>query len=351
MSLRADVGEQPRRWYDRLPDSITTTAQCLRYLVDRTFELPAIPPRRRRRFDLHRLKFDLRVDHPELCDTIGGITSLFGLLRDQSRYTVIKRFDQLDAWADRLPDPKLRLDMIEFHAYDLASHWNLDRPAVMREYLRQLDGFLGRVRQRCADQKVTFMLLVDHGQEVVTRHINLRAELRRLDVPEDEYDYFLAVAVGRFWFHTDRAREAITAMLRRLPHVNVRTSDELREYGCGLDAARFGELYAITDQGALFFPHDFFNRLGNTFLGLKNPLMRSRVLSGRHRGYHGHLPDHPAELGYMSVADDRWDLGDAMMDVIDFAPTVLAMLGQRVPEHMHGRCLLNNPASAVRQVA
>jgi len=60
-----------------------------------------------------------------------------------------------------------------------------------------------------------------------------------------EYDYFLAVAVGRFWFHTPRAREVVTGILRGTPRLSILTPEELKRYDVDLDD-RFGELHAIT---------------------------------------------------------------------------------------------------------
>lgn len=337
VSLRPDADEQPRRWYDRLPDALTTTVQCLRHLLDPGFELPAVPPRRRRRFDLHRLKFDFRIGRPDLVRSIGGVPSIFGLLPDESRYLVIKRFGDLGRWLDQLPHPTRRLDMIEFHAYDLASHWNLDRPAVMAGYLHELDAFIGELQHRCEHEGVTFILLVDHGQERVVGSINLRRLLRNAGLPEDEYDLFLSVNVARFWCHTDHARRTLETLLADAGHIHVLDSDELAQWGVRLDPDRFGDLYGITQQGWTFFPHDFHQPLGNLFVGLKNPLMRSRIFNPRHRGYHGHLPNHPAELGWMCIADARWTLTRDSMNLLDFAPTVLTLLGEPAAPYMTGR--------------
>jgi hypothetical protein len=337
VSLKSEGSQPPGRWYDRLPDWLLTTAQCFKYLRDPAFELPAIPPARRRRFEMHRLKFDLRLTDQRLVRTIGGVPSVFGSLGDASRYRVIKRFEDLPGEVENFPDPNLRLEWIEFHAFDLASHWRLDQPRQMALYSRRLDQFLEKVHARCLAQDVPCWIVSDHGQELVVGSIDLVARLRHAGVPASEYDYFLAVGIARFWFHTSRAREAIQTILEEIPHLSLLTPDELRGHDVDLDGDLFGQFYAVADHGWIFFPHDFYHPLGNLYLGLKHQVMRPRVRDPRHRAYHGQLPDHPSEPGFVVSADPRFQAHVDEAAMIDFAPSLLTVLGEPIPGQMRGR--------------
>ena len=103
------------------------------------------------------------------------------------------------------------------------------------------------------------------------------------------------------------------------------------------DDGRFGEIYAITDPGYIFFPHDFYQPLANIYMALRYKEQRPRFFNPRHRGCHGHLPNNPADEGYMILFDPRFEPAIERMALIDFAPTVLSLVGNTVAPHMQGR--------------
>ena len=338
VSLKGRISETwGDRLLDRLPDLLTTTYQCVRHLFDPKYDLPAIPRRRRRHFNLHRIKYTRRNKATDMVNLIGGIPSLFGLLGDEARYRLATGFKQIPQLLNELPNSRYLLDLLEFYAFDSLCHWNLDRPRVIEHHLRLMDEFLCDMHQRCRKKGVTMVLLVDHGQERVTDSIDLRSLLKAIGVPAEEYLYYIEVAVARFWFKTDRARQEITGLLENTPHVAVRSNAELREYDVILDGDRFGHLYAFSEHGYIFFPHDFYHPLANLFLGLTVPTMRPRLFNPRHRSTHGHLPDHPAEQGYMVLVAHNYEPHADWIQLIDFAPTLLALLGRDQPEYMKGK--------------
>ena len=204
------------------------------------------------------------------------------------------------------------------------------------EKLRYVDGFVERLHKRCRDAGVTMMLLVDHGQEPITDSINIKKLLKHSGVPRNEYVYFCEVSAVRFWFKTERARTEITRLLENLQNTTLKTYQQMHDVGICFDDTRFGELYVFADHGHTFFPHDFYNPLANLFLGITDRLLRPRLLSARHRGNHGHLPDHPAEEGYLVMGEQGYDVAGETMRVIDFAPTVLTLLGKQPAKHMTG---------------
>ncbi|MHC4949007.1 MAG: hypothetical protein ACYTG1_12240, partial [Planctomycetota bacterium] len=188
VSLKRDRRDTWRdRVLDHVPDLLSTTWQCLRHFVDRTFELPAMPRRRRRHFNLHRLKFANRGSRGLPVDVIGGVPSVFGVLGERARYSKARRFEAIPDLLARLPDPGRTLEVLEFHALDFAAHWNLDRPDLMADYLRRSDEFVGALHERCREQGVAFMLVVDHGQERVRGGIPLARHLKAAGVPAREY--------------------------------------------------------------------------------------------------------------------------------------------------------------------
>ena len=108
-----------------------------------------------------------------------------------------------------------------------------------------------------------------------------------------------------------------------------------------------------TDQGAVFYPHDFYQPLANLFMAWKErDVMGRRALSGgRQRGEHGHLPGHPAEEGFLLLADTHARPASERITLMDFAPTVLALTGREAPPHMKGSPAFTTPTSPERSLA
>jgi bisphosphoglycerate-independent phosphoglycerate mutase (AlkP superfamily) len=71
-------------------------------------------------------------------------------------------------------------------------------------------------------------------------------------------------------------------------------------------------------------------------MGLTEDTQRTRLLGSRHRANHGYLPEHPSELGFAILADRRFRAARPEIELIDVAPTVLALLGEARPESMRG---------------
>lgn len=329
-----------QRAIDTLPDLLTTTLQCVKQRFDADFDLAAIPPRRRRRFTHHRLKYTRRMASPETLAEFNGYETLFGLLGDRARYRFTSKFDSLDALAQELPSTGLRLEFLEMYALDLHQHWHLDNADAMRESLRRTDRFVAQLQERCADDGCTFVLLSDHGQEAVTNTIPLVPLLRRCGVRSSDYTYYCELACARLWFHTERARAVILPELESLERCRVLHFSEMHEYQIRFEDDRFGEYYVMADAGSIFFPHDFYQPVANLYLGLFGASQRARVRNPVHRGNHGYLPENPSEQGFMVVADAAAAPKRRDMALIDFAPSILAYLEHPVPPYMAGESVL-----------
>ncbi|MEN8374786.1 MAG: alkaline phosphatase family protein [Gemmatimonadota bacterium] len=317
-----------------VPDVVSTTIQCVRHLLDSSYDLAAIPWRRRRHFRQHRFKYTRRQSG-DLSGPESG--TLFDWVGERSRYQFTRHWSDMPRLLDSLPQEGLDLDFLEFYALDLLSHWHLDQPDIMAEHLRRLDDFAGELLGRCRHEAVTLVLLVDHGQELIRSTIDLTEPLRESGARSTDYHYFIEVGQARLWFETDEARAAVTTKLSGVPGLNLFTWEEMARFDVRFPDASFGELYAIADNGVAFFPHDFYQPLANLYLGLTSPEQRPRRRDPRHRANHGQLPDHPSERGTVVVADGAWLPTTDVGRLIDFAPTVLSMLGRAAPDHLEGK--------------
>lgn len=348
--LRPDAWTQRPRLIDQLPEFVGTTLQCLRQLTDHGYDLAAVRPRRRRQFELLRFKYTRRERDGGVMERIGASPSLFGILGERGRYLFTRSFDALERLGRTLPTGRVDFEFLEMYALDLFQHWHMDEPAALDDAYRRTDTFLCAVHESARARGVRLMILADHGQEPVVGAIPLRQAVAAAAVPADEYAMFVEAAMARFWFRTDRARERIGAALARLPHARRLLWRELAAYGVAFDDSSHGELYVSADPGWIFFPHDFYQPLANLFLGLADRHQRPRVLRPLHRGNHGYLPQHPSERGWAVLADGTWRASRDEMTLLDFAPTVLALLGRSPLPAMRGTPAFAavEPAQAVR---
>jgi hypothetical protein len=336
--LRADPGEgDRRRLVDLLPDVVTTTAQCVVHALTGGCDLAAVPPRRRRRFHITRTKYVRRRRPRRVLPRIGPVESLIGVVgNDRSRYLFSSATDPRRLLG-RVGSGRYVLDVLELYSLDRFQQWNLDRPGAVRGYYGRVDEFLERLEARCRAAGVTLAVLSDHGHEAVREAVDLRAGLADLRLPETEYSFFLELSIARFWFHSPRARERIDGMLSATPRVRMLGADELRELHLEFTDGRYGDRIAVAEPGTIFFPHDFHQPLANWALGLTDRKQWRRILDPRQRANHGYLPQHPCERGFLLLLDEGFTATRARMELIDVAPSALAVLDIEPPGTMDGR--------------
>lgn len=341
----------PRNLWDRLvdatPDALTTTAQLFRYQFDRSFELPVIPPRRRRRLDFHRFKYYRWADGGDSIQNIGGFTTLFKIMGDRCRFTFAKDLTGTEQALLNAPSADKQVDFIQTYGLDQVEHWGLDQPEQVTEAMRRIDTWLKDAAQRCADQNVAMLIFSDHGQEAVKGYVDIKNKLKQWGATDRDCTYLIEAQCARFWFHDDQLRQRIVPKLEALDHTRAVRNKDLEAFGLHFTDESYGELYLYTDQGHTFFPHDFYHPLANAVMGwTERQVMGNRRKDPRHRGYHGHLPPHPAEVGFLVMTDpasaqrttDRATL-------IDIAPTILTLTGHQPADTMKGRHVFE-PATA-----
>ena len=227
------------KWTDRilekLPDRVVTTLQLFRHFADAEFDMPCIPHWRRRHLEFHRLKFNAR-SKPEQYRNVGGLDTIFAALGDRAAYGVTGLFEELDEFLENWPRQDTALDWFEAHAYDIASHYNIDREDVMKKRGRELDGFARAYHDKCVALGRRFILIVDHGQEPITGSVNLQKILKDTKVDPAEFVYFTAQGVAKFWFRTPNARKVVESALREVQNLNVMDCKELNEmFGFNFD--------------------------------------------------------------------------------------------------------------------
>ena len=80
--------------------------------------------------------------------------------------------------------------------------------------------------------------------------------------------------------------------------------------------------------------------LVNLVFGVKYPQQRNRILNPKHVAYHGYLPHHDSEKGFILMTDSISVLNKNEINAADVAPTLLKMVGQSQPVFMAGKARL-----------
>jgi Type I phosphodiesterase / nucleotide pyrophosphatase len=344
-----------------IPDILTTTYQCLVHLFNHSFDLATIPARRLRHFEIMRFKqtrhyfpslFELFSKilygknfeqnkseewHPHFLE-IGSIKTIFSIVgKGNSKFVFNRKFSKLNKILGKACSRDAHLEFLELHSLDIIEHWNLDDSGAMNGFYREVDTFIKSLHQKCEQAGVTLLILSDHGQEQVKGTIDIKGQLKRLDVSEDEYKYYLEAPMARFWFHTGRARAKIVDMLSSISNGTVLSYKDMHRYNVKFDHDQYGEIYFVADPGYIIFPHDFYQPFANCFLGLADRQQRRRIWNPKLKGSHGYLPRSASETGFMMALDHTFRTnGKPEIDVIDVAPSILALMGYQKPDHMTG---------------
>jgi hypothetical protein len=337
--LREESGRSlSKRMIDTLPDFVTTTAQAVIHQLFGCCDVPTIPPRRRRAFDFRRLKFRGRADTEDLLAQLNGVQSIVDVLgTERCRYRFSDRLEDTATLVDEAcEEAGVDLEFVQFHALDMLGHWQIKTPEAFRQYYGLVDRFIRDLHCKCEAKRFGMVLMTDHGQEKIETSIDLARLIRRLDVPRSEFAYFLQPIMARFWCHSERARAAIYQMLGEVKQGTTMSYADMHSLGVEFTGPEFGEIYFIADPGSLFFPHDFHHPLVNSVFGLMDWQQRNRLTDPRHVAYHGYLPRHECEKGFMAVLDDSYEPDSKLISLVDIAPSVLGLMGRELPDWMDG---------------
>jgi len=329
-----------QRVVDTLPDFMTTTAQAVIHQVLGCCDVPTIPPWRRRAFDFRRLKFRGRANTGDLLAQLDGVKSIVDVFGEKRcRYRFSDRVADAPMLVDEVCEEEgVDLEFVQFHALDMLGHWQIYSLEEFRRYYGMVDDFVRELHRKCESKRVSLVLMTDHGQERVGTSIDLRRLIRKLDIPRSEFAYYLQPVMARFWCHSERAGTAIAQMLSEVKEGTAMSYAEMHCLGVEFAGPEFGELYFIAEPGCLFFPHDFHHPLVNYVFGLKDRQQRNRLWNPRHIAYHGYLPQHECEKGFMAVLDDHYEAVSTGISLVDIAPSLLGLMGREPPDWMDGTC-------------
>lgn len=326
---------------DRLPDLVTTSAQGALHLTRAPLDLATMPPRRRRRFDW--LRFDIKHarDPAKTERPISGLATPFTVLAGRpTRYVYHDDYWDLDGLLARTANGDHVLEIVDVHCLDHLQHWQMSDRESMAGFYRGIDRFVAAMCARCRQKGIGFVLLSDHGMEPIERIVDLVGELRALPVSAADYDLFLENTKATLWFHERGARLAIAAYLADHDGCVLLDYQELARYRVRFPDNRYGDAYCYARPGVTFFPNDFHQPLASLIKTLSDRQQRTRFRIPWHQADHGYLSENDSEIGFMALVEDGYDAEPGEVELIDIAPTLLALLGHDPAPTMRGRNVL-----------
>lgn len=322
---------------DQLPDIFTTTIQCIFHLLYSSYDLPAIPPKRRRNFEILRTLQNKKYKKTENLLQFGGLTSFLGVIGvEKCRYLYSRTSNPVKELVHKVGTGKHDLEIVHLYSFDLLQRWNLDRVEKTQKIYRCFDNFVRSLYEKCKNNKITLLLFSDHGYDHIKGYINLIQELKKLELSEEEYTYFIELSMARFWFFSDRARNKIVGMLKEIPNTRFISWQDLHKFNISFNDPQYGEAFIMSYPGFAFFPHDFHHPIANLFLGITDSKQRPRLCNPRHRGDHSLLPDFESAKGFMILFDSDYEACKKETNLIDVSPTLLQFLDFKKHESMKG---------------
>lgn len=104
-------------------------------------------------------------------------------------------------------------------------------------------------------EEVHLFIFSDHGMANCEELVDLKSQIAALDLKlGEDYAVVYDSTMARFWFFNQRAREAVTKQLGRVPQGRIVPDAELEELHTLFPDRYFGELIFLLREGALIVP-------------------------------------------------------------------------------------------------
>ncbi|MGB2692308.1 MAG: alkaline phosphatase family protein [Thermodesulfobacteriota bacterium] len=333
--LKSDYDFNRTSSIDHLPDIVTTTSQCLIHMYTGSFNLAAVPYWRRRRFEIFKTRYNKKELKRYL--KINGFDTFFNIIGESNcSYVYNTNLNKLDQMQPELFQKDLRFQFVETHSIDTLEHWFLDNQQKMIDSYNKIDSFIKYLHSECKKQGTTLMILADHGQELVKNSVDIIQKINEMGIRKNEITYYVEASKVRFWFHSDSAKEKMLNYLSKNPEGVLLSYKDMHKFNVKFEDDRYGEYYFVLNPGTIFFPNDFYQLLGNFYLGLTNEQARSRLFNPLHRGYHGYLPHNDCEKGTLMLLNDEYKIDTEEIQTIDVAATIIDLLGYKQPVSLKG---------------
>jgi predicted AlkP superfamily pyrophosphatase or phosphodiesterase len=167
-------------------------------------------------------------------------------------------------------------------------------PEKLRGYEKWIRELLAVAEEHYAEVRV--YIFSDHGMANCDELLDLKSKIEPLPLRlEKDYAVVYDSTMARFWFFNERAREQITAELKRVPNGRILPDAELKRLRAHFPDHYFGELIFLTNEGVLIVPSHMGER----------PI----------RGMHGYHPE--AKHSYAMLCTNQPDIPPDVAGITD----------------------------------
>jgi len=188
-------------------------------------------------------------------------------------------------------------------------------PLVKQRILKLLEE-LENIRKK--HKEISLIMFSDHGMHKVKQRFNILNKLKLLEKSGfklgKDYMIFLDATMARFWFKSQKVKQAISKFLSNAPG-HILSAKEIRDYEVPVND-RFGNLVFLVDPGVEIFPNFF------------HP-----YYAGYIKGLHGYAPETDSSHGIFATTSD---LNCNEISLLDISPTLVKYFGLEVPQEWKG---------------
>ena len=141
-----------------------------------------------------------------------------------------------------------------FSSTDSLAHSSGIESRKFKENLKKVDLLLKKICDNFNLKKDKFVLWSDHGMLEVKKFINLKKKLPKFG---DGYIYFLDSTLARFWFFSEKKKQEVVSILKKIKEGHILTEKEIKKYQLESLKEEYGELFFLVNDGFLIFPNFF----------------------------------------------------------------------------------------------
>lgn len=215
---------------------------------------------------------------------------------------------------------------IKFGRLDTLAHRLGPESKEVKQELKRIDQMVHFLIKNFSQKynETYFCIISDHGMKKVIHYIDLEQRLKDLDIiPRKDFFYFLDSTMVRFWFRKRDIEKKISKALFDLEG-HILSKLEKKKLHIDFPHTKYGELVWILPEGHVIFP-DFWN-------------------TSPPKGMHGYATPQDSSLDPILILHgpdiSSLDLGDNRIRFIDIMPTILKVMGLRLPALCQGHPLL-----------
>ena len=287
------------------------------------------------RIPFHLLKyFDFpmrcRMDETEFVSS----NSVFDLLRKAGRKWLYHGtpgykvdLDSIITRAEKELFPPLEFAFFHIGDLDRVGHEHGPDSEEIRTALKRVDKGIERIVKVAKErfEEVHLVIMGDHGMMEVQRHLDIRAELKKLPFKlEKDYLVFLDSTMARFWLFSDMAESLIVDLLDNIEGGHILEQEEKDKYHLNYSHNKFGDIIFLVDPGVLIFPN---------FYQSKKPV----------KGMHGYAPETPEQQSALLIHSPKVKEAKRFEGSVDMRrvfPTLLDLMDLPIPEGIRIRSLI-----------